>query len=149
MAPVTGRVRTQTATYRAEPAGRYKCGVCDVVFTHTRSLQFHFARAHNPKATIPCPENCGKLLTSQNAIPKHLLSHRPRSEWPYFCPFCEKRFQALADVPKHFKTSQHINDIRIPESGTPKWDKLMQSCKNVDKIISDIKTRSNANKTGF
>ena len=129
LAPVTGKVRPKTAEFRNEPEGRYKCGDCDAVFTHTRSLQFHLSRKHNPKATIPCPENCGKMLASQNSIPKHLLSHRPKSQWPYFCPLCKKHFQALADVPKHFKTSQHINDPRIPELGTPEWDELMKSCK--------------------
>ncbi len=83
-------------------------------------------RSHNPNANIECPEGCGKKFTNRAAIRKHLLSHRPESEWPYACLFCDKRFQARADLPKHFKTSKHINDPNIPKQGTPAWIELMQ-----------------------
>ena len=40
-----------------------------------------------------CPENCGKSFGTKNPIKKHLLSHRPQSEWPFVCLFCGKYFQ--------------------------------------------------------
>ena len=125
-ASITGRKLGETDMYRNEPEGRHECVICGLVFTHSRSLQVHFVRLHNPKATVPCPENCGKYFTSRAAIKKHLLSHRPEHEWPFVCLFCGKHFQARADLPKHFLTNQHVNDPRIPKPGTPQWNELMK-----------------------
>jgi len=125
-ASITGRKLGETDIYRNEPEGRHECVVCGVVFSHSRSLQVHFVRVHNPKATVPCPENCGKYFTGKGAIRKHLLSHRPEHEWPFVCLFCGKHFQARADLPKHFLTNQHVNDPRIPKPGTPQWNELMK-----------------------
>ena len=123
---ITGNHRPETAQYQAEPDGDHECVVCGARFAKIRSLDVHFKRSHNPKANVYCPENCGKAFTSQAAIKKHLLSHRPQHEWPFWCEFCGKRFQARADLPKHYKTSQHKNDPRIPEQGTSEWTDLMR-----------------------
>jgi hypothetical protein len=40
-----------------------------------------------------CPEKCGKWYTNKMPIKKHLLSHRPKSEWPWVCLFCGRHFQ--------------------------------------------------------
>ena len=125
-ASITGRKLGETDMYRNEPEGRHECVICGAVFSHSRSLQVHFVRLHNPKATVPCPENCGKYFTGKAAIKKHLLSHRPEHEWPFVCLFCGKHFQARADLPKHFLTNQHVNDPRIPKPGTPQWNELMK-----------------------
>ena len=77
-----------------------------------------------------CPENCGKSFGIKHYLRKHLLSHRPRHEWPYICLFCGQHSQARADLPKHFKSSKHINDSRIPKQGTPAWDDLMAKSVN-------------------
>ena len=77
-----------------------------------------------------CPENCGKSFDTIWPLRKHLLSHRPRHEWPYVCLFCGQHSQARADLPKHFKSSKHINDSRIPKQGTPAWDDLMAKSVN-------------------
>ena len=138
-ASITGRKLGETDMYRNEPEGRHECVICGVVFSHTRSLQVHFVRVHNPKATVPCPENCGKYFTSQGAIRKHLLSHRPEHEWPFVCLFCGKHFQARADLPKHFLTNQHVNDPRIPKPGTPQWNELMKRSE-VENVMPDAST---------
>ena len=67
----------ETALYRAEQDGQHPCDYCGLVFARTRSLDVHMKRAHNPKATVECPEGCGKKFTNKAAIKKHLLSHRP------------------------------------------------------------------------
>ena len=77
-----------------------------------------------------CPENCGKSFPVKHYLRKHLLSHRPKHEWPYVCLFCGQHSQARADLPKHFKSSKHINDSRIPRQGTPAWDDLMAKSVN-------------------
>ena len=79
-----------------------------------------------------CPENCGKFFGIRGHLPKHLLSHRPKNEWPFVCLFCGQTFQARADLPKHFKTSKHSNDSRIPKQDTPAWVEMM--AKSVNKI---------------
>ena len=79
-----------------------------------------------------CPENCGKFFGLRGHLPKHLLSHRPKNQWPFVCLFCGQTFQARADLPKHFKTSKHSNDSRIPKQDTPAWVEMM--AKSVNKI---------------
>ena len=124
---ITGRTLPETSSYRNETDGEHPCHLCNAVFARKRSLLVHYGREHNPNAKYPCPEpNCGKKLTTKTAIKKHLLSHRPREQWPFMCEFCGRRFQALSDVPKHYKTSAHINDARIPKLGTPEWIELMK-----------------------
>ena len=44
------------------------------------------------KKKVRCPE-CNKEMSSQSAIAKHLLSHRPKEEWPHSCILCKKKFQ--------------------------------------------------------
>ena len=68
------------------------------------------------------------MLSCKAAIKKHLLSHRPETDWPYECPFCFKRFQAKGDLPKHFFTSQHKEDPRIPPPGSLEWHQLLNQC---------------------
>ena len=125
---ITGKTLAATAVHREEPEGIYECIVCGDKFAKMRSLDVHFSRNHNPKATVECPEKCGKRFTSQSAIKKHLLSHRPQHEWPYECEFCKKRFQARADLPKHYNTALHKDDPNVPKQGTPEWTALMQRC---------------------
>ena len=78
-----------------------------------------------------CPENCGKSFGIKGHLRKHLLSHRPKHEWPYVCLFCGQHCQARADLPKHFRSSKHINDSRIPKPGTTAWNELMKKSKIV------------------
>ena len=125
-ATITGKTMESMAKYRNEPEGRHECKECHAVFAVSRSLEVHYSREHNPKAIYECPEGCGKKFTNKGAIPKHLLSHRPENQWPFQCLFCNKRFQARADLPKHFKTSKHIGDPRIPKCGTEEWKELMR-----------------------
>jgi len=98
----------------------FACAHCERKCESKKRLKRHIERAHNVKSTVPCPENCGKMLCSQKAIKKHLLSHRPPSEWPVSCPLCDKRFQARGDIPKHLLTAKH-NDGNLPEVGSAAW----------------------------
>jgi len=98
----------------------FVCAQCGRKCDSQKSLTRHIQRAHNVKSTVPCPENCGKMLCSQHAIKKHLLSHRPPSEWPVSCPLCDRRFQARADIPKHLLTAKH-KDENLPEVGSAGW----------------------------
>ena len=123
---ITGRKLAKTDLYRSEPEGRRECLTCGAVFTHNRSLQVHFQRNHNSKATVPCPQNCGKFYTGKGALKKHMLSHMPEHEWPFICLFCGKYFQAKSDLPKHFLSLRHKGDSRIPVQGTPQWNELMK-----------------------
>merc|ERR1719195_335753 len=101
---VTGLKRPDTVADMQEQRGVHECRVCGAKFDKFKSLKIHMGRIHNEKAQVACPEGCGKLLTTQHAVKKHLLSHRPEQEWPYECPLCRKKFQARGDIPKHLKT---------------------------------------------
>ena len=122
---VSGLMRPDTLkNINKSPGVVHICNICDVKFEQLKSLKIHMGRSHNEKAKFPCPENCGKMLTSANAIKKHLLSHRPEEEWPYECPLCHKKFQARGDIPKHLMTKLHEND-NIPAMGSKAWHDLI------------------------
>ena len=40
--------------------------------------------------------------------------------------------QAKGDIPKHWQTSKHINDPRIPKPGTPEWTVALNVTKKFD-----------------
>jgi len=122
---ITARTLKDTEKYRQAPKGHFKCPHCSDVFEVKRSLEVHIGRRHNAKSNIPCPENCGKYLTCKSAIAKHLLSHRPREQWPYKCEFCGMQFQAKSDLPKHWNTSKHLGDPRIPLPNTPEYTEVL------------------------
>jgi len=103
-----------------EEGGQFHCKQCGKTYARNSSLEIHTKRAHNVNSTYPCPENCGKLLTGKGRIKKHLLSHRPESEWPVGCPLCSKRFQAKSDLNLHLLGSKHKKD-NLPEVGTDQW----------------------------
>ena len=125
---ISGKSKQSTVDLRQnEQSGAFHCPFegCNAVFELQRSLDSHISRNHHQNLKARCPE-CNKALSTKAAIPKHLLSHRPRSEWPFRCPIsaCGRPFQAKGDVPKHLKTAIHKND-RIPKIGSPEWKELM------------------------
>ena len=124
---ITGTVKETTLATLAEPDGEHQCMQCPARYNKLASLEMHIRRNHNPNLQVKCPE-CPKMLSCKAAIRKHLLSHRPESEWPFHCIFCFKRFQAKGDLPKHFFTYRHRHDPRIPEVGTDAWRQLLELC---------------------
>ena len=68
---------------------------------------------------ISCPQNCGSILHSRNALQKHLFSHKPKSEWPYKCPLCGLMFVSRGDIPRHLFSKRHSNDR--PKYGSHAW----------------------------
>ena len=122
---VSGLKRPETLADLGQPKMHiHECQVCGAKFDHLKSLTIHIGRYHNHKSMVPCPEGCGKMLTTQAAIRKHLLSHRPEEEWPHKCPLCPKKFQARGDIPKHLKTRIHEAD-NVPDMGTRAWFDLI------------------------
>ena len=89
---LTGLKRLESLVAVKEEKALHECDQCDAVFEKYRSLQVHKDRVHNKNLTAKCPE-CGKMLSSNAAIKKHMLSHRPEEEWPHECPLCHKKFQ--------------------------------------------------------
>lgn len=122
---ITGQMKDSTAANFAQPDGRWPCDQCPNVYSKQASLISHKSRIHNPKLKVKCPE-CPKLLSHKAAVAKHLLSHRPEEQWPYQC-HCGKYFQAKGDIPKHWKTSKHLNDPKIPPDGSPEWRALLDA----------------------
>ena len=63
-----------------------------------------------------CPEECGKWYTSKMPIKKHLLSHRPKSEWPWVCLFCGRHFQVRSlKISSSVKMSLFINFLKFSQ----------------------------------
>jgi uncharacterized Zn-finger protein len=117
--PIQRKVRYQPYTVsgktRTEIQGnlhkKFACNLCEKRFAHSYSLSRHVAYYHTGELQAQC-EICLKMLSSKGVIAKHMLSHKPKSEWPYKCPLCSRRFQAKSDIPKHFLTSAHKGDPR-------------------------------------
>lgn len=129
---ISGKMTARTLKNLEEPKGIHHCKECPAVFDKSASLKSHVSRYHNPNLKNKCPE-CPKLLSSKFAIKKHLLSHRPKSEWPFACPLCQQTFQSRTDLPKHFFTSVHKNDPRVPQKGSEAWFAIIDSsCLNPD-----------------
>ena len=77
---ITGKVFSKTLATLAEPESEHQCLECPAKYNKLASLEKHIQRAHNPNLKFRCPE-CPKMLSCKNAIKKHLLSHRPETEW--------------------------------------------------------------------
>ena len=147
MHTVKGIPNTQNSEYINQAPGVYECVECGAKYESVRSLECHFKRAHNQNSHFDCPEGCGKKLASKSAIKKHLLSHRPQHEWPFRCEFCGKHFQARADLPKHYHTSVHKNDPRIPPEGSSEWHALLKRAKVINWDPSKTKPSRSAAST--
>ena len=106
--------------HRHQKGTKFACEECGRKYNNKGSLNIHKSRSHNKRSTIPCPENCGKMLTKTSGIKKHLLSHRPQSEWPIGCPLCGKRFQGRTDLSAHILSKRHSED-NLPEVGSDQW----------------------------
>ena len=144
---ITGKVLSRTLKNLEEPDGVHPCDECPAVFNKSAALKAHVGRNHNLNLNNKCPE-CPKRLSSRHAIKKHLLSHRPKSEWPFECPLCKQRFQAKGDLPKHFFTSVHKGDKRIPKVGSPKWHNILeQSCIDPDFKTTPRRSSKKMNRT--
>ena len=121
---ISGLKRADTFADIKQEKALHVCHLCNAKYEKFKSLKIHMGRAHNAKAQVPCPEGCGKMLTTAHAIKKHLLSHKPEEEWPYECPLCHKKFQARGDIPKHLMTKLHEKD-NVPSMGTKGWYDLI------------------------
>lgn len=121
---ISGQSKESTVTASAlDTVGTFPCPfMCGAIFERERSLDAHMRRNHHPNLKVSCPE-CGKGLSTSHSLKKHLLSHRPQSDWPYFCPLCFKKFQAKGDLPKHFLTQRHRDEV--PPVGSPEWIALI------------------------
>ncbi|TRY62752.1 hypothetical protein TCAL_10782 [Tigriopus californicus] len=137
---ISGQSKATTVTANAsDEVGTFPCPHgCGAIFERERSLDSHIRRNHHPNLKASCPE-CGKGLSTSSALKKHLLSHRPESDWPYFCPLCFKKFQAKGDLPKHFLTQRHRDEV--PPVGSPEWIALINQGVCVPQM-SDLRARS-------
>ena len=107
-----------------EPEGHHECPFCGEAYTKTISLEKHIGRNHNPNLSVQCPE-CPKKMSNKNALKKHLLSHRPKETWPWYCEFCDEKFQAKTDIPRHWMTSKHKDDPKVPKAGSTEWTAIL------------------------
>ena len=137
---ITGRVMERTFETLSEPDGKHICEICGMIYNKRASLQSHLSRIHNPNLTVQCPK-CPKMLSAKHALRKHLLSHKPETEWPFKCEFCCKHFQAKGDLPKHFATKKHYNDPKVPKPGTDEFKEVLERCRLDIKIKIKMEPR--------
>ena len=124
---ITGKKFKRTWQTLAEPDGHHECQFCGEVYTKTASLEKHIGRSHNPNLSVQCPE-CPKKMSNKNAMKKHLLSHRPKHTWPWHCEYCDEKFQAKGDIPRHWMTAKHKDDPQVPKAGSTEWHAALGRC---------------------
>ena len=73
-ATITGLKKAATLAVVKEENSLHACDQCPRVYVKHRSLKIHKQRSHNSRLATACPE-CGKLLSAQHALKKHMLSH--------------------------------------------------------------------------
>nr|XP_040577641.1 GDNF-inducible zinc finger protein 1-like [Lepeophtheirus salmonis] len=128
---ITGVYKPSTLEALNQKSGSYTCNTCDITYDKEASLRRHISRTHNTNLREQCPE-CGKRLSTKSTLNKHLISHRPRSQWPFECPLCKQEFQCKADIPKHLMTSKH-KDQTLPPMGSSEWiDLINSSARKID-----------------
>ena len=108
------------------PIPMYNCEICGHIYSKLGTLQTHWKQAHNPNAKYKCPE-CPKALASRQSIKKHMLSHRPETEWPVSCELCEKRFPGIQELQKHFSTPLHKEDEKV-KAGSESLRDILNRC---------------------
>jgi len=124
---------------RLQPKGTsVACEKCDRKYDNKDQLDRHITRAHNEKSTIPCPENCGKMFSSNEKAKRHLLSHKPQSEWPVSCPLCSKKFIERYDLSQHLLGTAHRHEIHA-EVGSDQWWLLVYWDKPQDAPRNEVK----------
>ena len=124
---ITGKKFKRTWQTLAEPEGHHVCTFCGEIYTKIASLEKHIGRSHNPNLSVQCPE-CPKKMSNRNAMKKHLLSHRPKHTWPWFCEYCDEKFQAKGDIPRHWMTAKHKDDPQVPKAGSTEWHAALGRC---------------------
>ena len=113
-------------TVKMVPIPMYNCEICGHIYSKLGILQTHWKQAHNPNAKYKCPE-CPKALASRQSIKKHMLTHRPESEWPVSCELCEKRFTGVQELQKHFSTPAHKEDEKV-KAGSESLRDILNRC---------------------
>eukprot|EP00092_Neocalanus_flemingeri_P009572 GFUD01010302.1.p2 GENE.GFUD01010302.1~~GFUD01010302.1.p2 ORF type:complete len:349 (-),score=67.83 GFUD01010302.1:1759-2805(-) len=91
-------------------------------------LTFALGREKKAKKYYEKCSECGKLL-NKTSMKKHVLTHKPPSQWPWSCALCRKRMQTQHDLIKHLRSKVHEND-RVPMEGTEKWYELINHDRN-------------------
>lgn len=113
-------------SFKPTPIPMYNCEICGYTYSKLGTLQKHWKDAHNPNAKYKCPE-CPKALASRQSIKKHMLSHRPETDWPVSCELCEKRFPGIQELQKHFSTPLHKEDEKI-KPGSESLRDILNRC---------------------
>merc|ERR1712223_2311517 len=108
------------------PIPMYNCEICGHVYIKLSILQTHWKQAHNPNAKFKCPE-CPKALSSRQSVKKHMLSHRPESDWPVSYELCDRRFTGVQELQKHFTTPKHKEDEKV-QAGSDSLKDILSRC---------------------
>jgi len=59
-----------------------------------------------------CPE-CGKILSNNFQLKRHLFFHRDKSEWPFECQICKEKARTKCSMSKHYLSGRHKKDPRF------------------------------------
>jgi len=81
--------------------------------------------AKNDLKCVRCP----KGFKNKMSLAKHMLSHKPKEEWPIKCQFCAKYFQAKNELASHWVDDpKHKSDPRVPDPSSKEWMVAMERC---------------------
>ena len=87
--------------------GKFKCDLCDKVFSHVRNVSKHKQVVHQG-ITYDCDE-CGKQFSHSSSLKEHIQIKHSGAEKTYFnCNQCEKKFLRQSHLNTHIR-SKHLN----------------------------------------
>ncbi|XP_022114657.2 zinc finger protein 436 isoform X1 [Pieris rapae] len=99
--PASFGTRSGLDAHEHEHAGDrpYLCAFCVCAYTSPSALSRHM-RKHRGEMLV-C-EQCGKRLSTRNALDAHMLTHQPALR-RYLCPECPKRFSQKSSLQLHLE----------------------------------------------
>lgn len=89
--------------------GGVKCNFCEARFCAKNRTYTRHLNSFHKESNLQC-ETCGKVWANHTKLYFHRLTHLPKSEQPYKCPHCDKRFAASGNLTVHI---QRIHDAKL------------------------------------
>ncbi|CAO3657301.1 unnamed protein product [Mucor hiemalis] len=112
------------------------CLICKKIFSSNQALRRHRVENHMPKSELPYACSvCDKRYIRKFSLELHRKTHLPKSEWLYVCSICDKRFHRKPSLEEH-------EQVHIPIS--ERSNKL--KCDVCGGIFSSTKTLNNHNR---
>ncbi|XP_048748728.2 ras-responsive element-binding protein 1-like isoform X5 [Ostrea edulis] len=108
---------------------KYACPICKTIVASSHELTVHIRshNTHNNSSQANTCTICGKVLSSQSSLDRHMLVHS--GERPFKCKICKMSFTTNGNMHRHSRIHAKENDLSgssgikpiRPKPKTPTW----------------------------